>query len=155
MNAYVYVCVVCRVYSSSYMLTNVTLVPLSHFFRYVRASINFDHDAPPRAGNNESSMLEITGEFAVGMDYKARGSSGSVVEVAFKPTMDLEEGLHKNSLTPTISFLGSDPIPVNSDPVVMLRVFATTMVKKIVSYSDPTRKPKSLSARCFVPRVSR
>ena len=62
--------------------------------------------------------MEFSGALVVGMDYAARASSGSVAEVAFKPVIDLEKGLHNDSIIPTISFLGSDPIPITSDPVV-------------------------------------
>ena len=84
---------------------------------YIRASVNFDHDAPAKTKGGPPS-LEISASMVVGMDYAARGSSGSVAEVAFSPVMDLDDGLQQDSLVPTISFLGSDPIPISSDPMV-------------------------------------
>jgi len=84
---------------------------------YIRASVNFDHDAPAQEKGGPPS-LEISASMVVGMDYAARGSSGSVAEIAFSPVMDLVDGLQQDSLVPTISFLGSDPIPISSDPMV-------------------------------------
>ena len=114
------------------LVANVPPVAGFKLTPYVRASVSFDHDAPPRGGSN-GSTLEISGALVVGMDYAARGSSGSVTEVAFTPTMDLDHGLQVDSLIPTVSFLGSDPIPITTDPMVMLKSFATIMVTKIVA----------------------
>ena len=62
------------------LVANVPPVAGFKLTPYVRASVSFDHNAPPRGGSNEST-LEISGALVVGMDYAARGSSGSVIEV--------------------------------------------------------------------------
>jgi hypothetical protein len=62
------------------LVTNVPPVAGFKLTPYVRASDSFDHSAPPRGGSN-GSTLEISGALVVGMDYAARGSSGSVTEV--------------------------------------------------------------------------
>ena len=55
-----------------------------------------------------------------------------MAEVSFKPEMDMERGLLPESLIPTLSILGSDPLPITTDPMDIFRAVLLMMAEKMV-----------------------
>ena len=71
----------------------------------------------------EDQQTVVQGGVAVGLKYDSESQGvlgGSIAEVAFKPEFNMATGIDKDSLIPTLSLLGSEPLPITSDPVRFL-----------------------------------
>ena len=92
---------------------------------FVRVSLDFDTEVQP---------VVVQGALVVGMDYSVKKQGildGSIAEVAFKPELNMEEGVIPESMIPTLSVLGGDPIPITTDPVEIFKSIVLTMAKKL------------------------
>ena len=90
---------------------------------YVQVTLDIDD-----VGNEDTI---VQGGVAVGLKYDSESQGvlgGSIAEVAFKPEFNMASGLSKDSLIPTLSLLGSEPLPITSDPVRFLHPFISHIV---------------------------
>ena len=80
---------------------------------------------------------------------------------AFKPIMDLDEGLQPDSLVPTVSFLGLDPIPISSNPMVRTPPSMVKIRVLLLSLPSPYLPTPfhyictPTYAFCFIPRAQK
>jgi hypothetical protein len=95
---------------------------------YVQVTLDVDDVGDMGVKSNPkatSTMLQtvVQGGVAVGLKYDSESQGvlgGSIAEVAFKPEFNMLHGIMKDSLIPTLSLLGSEPLPITSDPVRIL-----------------------------------
>ena len=93
---------------------------------YVKVSLAID-DAKP-------DETIVQGGVTVGMKYDSKEQGiigGAIAEVAFRPEFNMKHGLTADSLVPTLSLLGSTPMPITSDPVDIFKMFLVEILKKV------------------------
>ena len=89
---------------------------------YVSGGVSFDLDKP---------AMEVHGALKLGVDYAAKGGAGNVFETAFSPTFNSVVGVDSDSLIPTMSFMGSDPMPITSDKTQLFKIVLLGTAKKV------------------------
>ena len=97
---------------------------------YVQVTLDIDD-----VGNEDTI---VQGGVAVGLKYDSESQGvlgGSIAEVAFKPEFNMASGLSKDSLIPTLSLLGSEPLPITSDPVRFLHS-STSQHQHLFAYAQ-------------------
>ena len=104
---------------------------------YVQVTLDVD-DVGDMDGMLTGMQTVVQGGVAVGLKYDSESQGvlgGSIAEVAFKPEFNMAHGIIKDSLIPTLSLLGSEPLPITSDPVRFLHS-STSQHQHLFAYAQ-------------------